>query len=131
MPQGDDVIVAIDWIGILSASLTPTIAVAALILGVLQYRLAKQRRKDDLFDKRYAFYNNLRRIWLSTGTGAGPDEKPWIDYEDLIPFAIEAEFLFGKDISDHVMALDQQEHNGHPDFPNEGFIQPFRKYLEL
>ena len=131
MPQEDNVIVAIDWIGILSASLTPTIAVAALILGILQYRLAKQRRNDDLFDRRYAFYDRLRTIWLSTGTGAPDGHDPSVDVLDLVPLAEEASFLFGQDIVDHVLSLEGPGHSGHPDFPNDDFIAPFRKYLSF
>lgn len=42
-----------DWIDILAALLTPTIALFALYLGFQNFRLARRRRQDELFDKRY------------------------------------------------------------------------------
>lgn len=107
------------------------IAVAALFLGIQNYRLARRRRNDDLFDRRYAFYQRIRSIWLRTGTGAGPEDDPFIDPLDLIPIAEEAEFLFGADIAKHILTLNTGGHSGYPDFPEEDFIAPFRKYLSL
>lgn len=44
-----------NWIQILSALLTPTIAVAGIAIGMLNYLHARRKRKDDLFDRRYEF----------------------------------------------------------------------------
>jgi hypothetical protein len=124
----------VDWqaaIRVLAAALTPTVAIVGLAVGILNHRLAKKRRDDDLFDRRYEFYKKIRGVWLSTGSGAPPGSDPTIDTLDLIPLAEEADFLFGDDIPQHIMDLDRKGHHGHPDFPNEEFIKPFRIYLRF
>jgi hypothetical protein len=120
-----------DWINILSALLTPTIAIAGIVLGILNYLHAQRKRKDDLFDRRYEFYKKVRDWWLTTGTGAPPDQNPFIDPEELIPIAEEARFLFGDDIAQHILSLDESGHSGSSFFPNSDFIEPFEKYLRL
>ena len=115
------------WVNITSALLAPTIAIVALFLGVLNYRLSARRRRDDLFDRRYRFYQQVRDAWLST---ADPSTRP-PDIEDWIPIAEEASFLFGSDIADHLVSLDGRKHSGSPFFPNDNFVEPFRKYLTL
>jgi len=121
----------VGWVQILAALLTPMVAIAGTVLAYLNYLHAKRKRKDDLFDRRYAFYMRVRDIWLSSGIGAGPDEDPDLDIEDLIPIAEEAGFLFGDDIAQHIISLDRQGHSGSPFFPNSDFTQPFEKYLKL
>jgi hypothetical protein len=87
------------WVSVLAALLTPAVAVAAALIAYFNYQMAKRKRSDDLFDRRYAFYKNFRGAWLSTGTGTHPDEDPGLDViEDLAPLADEASFLFGDDI---------------------------------
>jgi len=120
-----------ELVTIFAALLTPTIAIAGVILAILGYRLQQRRRQDDLFDRRYAFYQRVRSWWLQTGNGAPPGEDPSIDETDLIPIAEEAELLFGKDIADHIMGLDHAGHMGSPFFPSSDFTKPFARYLRL
>jgi len=117
------------WVNILVALLTPTVAVVALILGIFNYRLAARRRRDDLFDRRYKFYERVRSIWLSTGTGAADGQRPWLDIDDLLPLAEEADSLFGNDIAKHILSLADRQHSGHGVFMEHDFVAPFRKYL--
>jgi hypothetical protein len=70
-------------------------------------------------------------MWLKTGSGAAAGQRPWLDTEDLIPIAQEAGFLFGKDISDHILSLADKEHTGSPFFADGDFTEPFCKYLYL
>lgn len=123
------------WVGVLSALLTPMIGIVGLALGIYNYWLALRRRRDELFDRRYQFYQRVRSMWLKTGNGARPGQRDWLDMEELIPIADEAEFLFGQDISQHIVSLAEPpfsgRHSGHPDFPNDDFVDPFRKYLCL
>jgi hypothetical protein len=111
------------WINVPSIA----ISVAACYISYLAFNLAKKRREDDLFDRRYEFYKSVRDAWLST---ADPETGPRF-IEDWIPIAEEASFLFGSDIEDHLVSLDGRRHNGSPSFPNEDFVEPFRKYLTL
>ena len=94
-----------NWINVLSALLTPTIAIAGSVIAWLQYRTNSQKRKND----------NCRPH----------------DVEDLIPVAMEARMLFGKDIAQHIISLENKAHKGSPFFPDDDFIKPFMKYLQL
>jgi hypothetical protein len=120
-----------DWVSVLSL----VIAVAAFVLGICNFWLAIRRRRDDLFDRRYNFYRRVRSMWLATGNGAPEGQRPWLETEELIPIAEEAGFLFGSDISQHIVSLAEPPfadgHRGHPDWPDEDFVAPFRKYLSL
>lgn len=115
----------------MAAALTPIIALVGMGIGILSYLLARRKRMDDLFNRRYEFYKRVRDWWLSTGTGAPSDRNPDIDLEDLIPIAEEAGFLFGDDIAQHILSLDKAGHSGSPFFPNEDFSKPFGRYLRL
>ena len=115
----------IEYINYISACLAPTIAILGIFITICQYNLSLTKRKDDLFDRRYAFYQKIRDKWLSTF-----DDRE-MDCEELIPYAEEAEFIFGSDISKHILSLSDKNHNGSPFFPEEDFIKPFRKYLKI
>lgn len=116
-----------DLVEVLSAWLAPIIAIVGLMLGSLQYWLALKKRKDDLFDRRYAYYQKVRNMWVSTWD----KDQPVFDQEDVIMLAEEAGFIFGKDICEHILSLENKRHGGSPFFPDEDFVKPFRKYLEL
>lgn len=45
-----------DWIDVLSALLTPTIAIAAVAITTLQWNIDRNRLKHELFDRRYKQY---------------------------------------------------------------------------
>jgi len=111
----------------LQAWSTLALTIAGLLFAGLQCWLAFKRRKDDLFDRRYAFYLKIRAAWLSTQD----ESQASADIEDLIPLAEEAGFIFGPDISKHIMSLENARHDGSQFFPNDDFIKPFEKYLRL
>ncbi len=115
-----------NWIAISAALLTPTIAIAGTVIAFLQWKTNHLKRKNELFDRRYDFYQKLREWWLAT---AMPEFE--FDIQDLIPLAEEAGFLFGDDISKHILSLEGKSHSGSPFFPNDDFSSPFRKYLKL
>lgn len=121
-----------DWIDVLSALLVPTIAIVGTVIAFLQWRTAHQRRKDDLFDRRYAFYKKTEGIYLEMNN---PENMAHCKYEDFdfSPLASEACFLFGLKVARHVFDLPlhkapEQVTNGIVD---DWFVEPFRKYLEL
>lgn len=116
------------WIDLSAAVLTPVVAILGIVFTIRQYQLDCKKRKDELFDRRYAFYQKLREAWLSTHP-QGNEQDPTL--EDWIPFAEEAGFIFGKDIQEHILSLADRHHDGSTFFPNEDFAKPFRKYLEL
>jgi hypothetical protein len=115
------------WIQWFQGLLTPAIAIAGAWVAVASHRLARRKRKDDLFDRRYEFYKRVRDWWLST---AAP-EAPVVDVEDVFPLTEEAGFLFGKDIAQHILSLEGKRHPGSPFFPDDEFTKPFLKYLRF
>lgn len=118
------------WIDILTALLTPTLAVFGSLIAYLQWRTNELKRKNDYFDRRYNFYKKVELMWLDSAT----DEQLsalGFEKEDLIPVAEEADLLFGEDVANHIISLTGKHHNGSPFFPDSDFSAPFRKYLKL
>jgi hypothetical protein len=106
--------------------ITTIVAVLGIIFTVLQFILARKKRKDDLFNLRYDFYRQVSKIWLDTYDGRNPP----LDTVDLIPISEKAEFLFGREITNHILSLvDKNASNEF--FPDDDFSNPFRKYLKL
>lgn len=114
----------INWknlVEILSACLTPIVAIVGSIIAIVQCQLAFKKRKDDLFDRRYAFYKMIEKFWLLTCEPVTPTPE----VEAVISAAEEASFIFGKDISDHILSLAGKRHEGSPFIPNDDFVKPF------
>lgn len=114
-------------VNVLSAWLTPIIAIMGIVFVIFQWRTNEKRRQNELFDRRYQFYTRLKESYLSQHAS----ESPIGDFEDWIPYAEEASFLFGKDIESHILSFSDRGLTGSPSFPDEWFIKPFRKYLKL
>jgi hypothetical protein len=51
-----------DWIDVLQALLTPTVAAAAVVIGCAQWWTARNKYRLDLFDRRWAVYVATREI---------------------------------------------------------------------
>lgn len=115
------------WIDILSALLTPSIAVIAVYIAWQQWNTAEKKRKQDLFDKRYAFFKLMWKFY--EGHIIDPDKVPAVDEEHILDYCFEAEFLFGKDIVKHLMEMPKKQAEMHIDY--DWFGEPFRKYLTL
>ena len=121
-----------DWIDVSAALGTPAIALAAFGLGLFNYLLAKRRRKDELFDRRYEFYKEIESWWRSTGDGAEEGVTNWLDWDELEPWAQEAEILFGKDVAAHIRSYaGKGAFEGIPWVPDYKFSKPFLDYLKL
>lgn len=117
-----------DWVDYLSALLTPTIAIVAAVITYLQWRTNELKRKQELFDRRYAFYQRLRAIYLSI-----PHLEIPINDNDLSDLAEEAQFLFGLEVAKHIVEIERRkipEQVVHG-LVDDWFIEPFKKYLEL
>ncbi len=84
------------WIQILQALLTPTIGIAVVVVGFLQWRTAHQKVVLDLFERRLAIIDAARNAAKKIVF----DQEP--DYEDAVEIATDAairsRFLFGSDI---------------------------------
>jgi hypothetical protein len=118
-----------NWISVLQALLTPTIAMVGLVIGFLQWRTNHLKRKNELFDRRYEFYYRFREWWLNTGRKPDYAQRE-IDVDDLLPWGEEASFLFGNDIVRHICSFVGDCHDGMSYFPGDNFSLPFKKYLK-
>jgi hypothetical protein len=111
-----------ELITILSALLVPTLAIAGGIIAWLQWRTNERKRKQDLFDRRFALYlkavSYYEEIW-SEQAGTSPD----YDWKTLY---VEASFLFGPDIEAHLETMNRNEK-----FDIRWFALPFRRYMQL
>ncbi len=107
------------YINIFAAILSPIVAILGTVFLGLNWRTNEKKRKNELFDRRYDFYKNLRQIYLDQDLKHGS-----LDWSDWAPFAEEASFLFGDDIAKHIMSLETKHHGGFHFFPDENFIAP-------
>lgn len=84
-----------DWVDLVAAFATPSIATLAAYFAYIAYRLERMRREDALFDRRFEWWRWFEQFWLQTGEGAPPGADPSADKADLLPWINEAELLFG------------------------------------
>jgi hypothetical protein len=115
------------WIQILSAMLTPTIAIAGGVIAWLQWRTAERRRKQDLFEKRWEFFKRARKVYEQ-----GPRAPDGYVYhaEDFQYLAEEATFLFGPDIEALIWSFGG--HFGENQTKDMSwYVTPFKKYMVM
>ncbi|MEW6076711.1 MAG: hypothetical protein AB1724_02745 [Thermodesulfobacteriota bacterium] len=88
-----------DWVDVLTALITPTIAIVGITIAALQWKLSKNRYKHELFDKRWAQFVAIRDFMgkiRAHGVASQDDEHN---------FLIETRgcrFLFGNEIQNLV-----------------------------
>jgi hypothetical protein len=104
------------WIQILSGLLTPTIAIAGGIIAWFQWRTNEKKRKQDLFDGRFDFYNRAvslyEELWDDRRVGTTTSDEQDALYA-------EASFLFGADIVQHLRTMSRNDH-----FDRSWFAEP-------
>lgn len=110
----------------MNALLTPIIALGVGAVGFFQWRTAERKRRQDLFDRRFDFFKMLWSTYEDYVTGA----DKLVDEFDLMQFSHEAEFLFGADISKHMLAMLKRAREKSA-LEYEWFAKPFRKYLVI
>lgn len=86
------------YIDILSALLTPLIAIIAIYIAYQQHKTNKIRLQRDLFEKHFAFYKELMSFIVMAKLYPITDEQ----MSGVNSVFMEAEFLFPKSISAHV-----------------------------
>lgn len=92
----------VDFVKSISGLLAPVIALVTVSILVMQYRLSKQRWRLDLFDKRFAVYQQTKEYIRHINANAG------INSEDLEQFKAksrDSDFLFSKSIRDYLKLL--------------------------
>lgn len=87
---------------ILSALLTPVIAVVTTYIAIQQYRTNRLRIRLDLFEKRYAIYEGAKDfIFLVVRDGDLPNEA----FFKLSDETQDAFFLFGRNVDGYIDIL--------------------------
>ena len=91
-----------EFLDLLSALLTPVIAVVATLIAIFQYRTERQRWRLDMFDKRYPIYN-ATMIYLASivQRGTATDENR----NRFLKETRDGELLFGSEVSDYLRLL--------------------------
>jgi hypothetical protein len=115
-----------NWIFIVNALAIPVIALIAAAIGFLQWRTAELKRKQDLYDKRYLFFEKIWKLYCRVYHD--PNATPLFE-DDLVEYEHEASFLFGDDIARHLTEVPKHQDSSVHEY--EWFIRPFRKYLSL
>jgi hypothetical protein len=118
-----------DTIQIITSIATPCIALIAVIYAGMQAKTAKIKRRQDLFDLRYAFYRKVREMYVAVAQYDRPYDG--FDFYDL---AEEASFLFGDDVAKHIASMTDRkipEQVKYAGIVDDWFIKPFNKYLKL
>jgi len=94
------------WIQILSALLVPLIALVTTTIIILQYILAKQRWRLDLYDKRYTVYWTTIEYLTDIVTCK---QLTYERFKDLrtkfMRSSMDKEFLFGEDVQQYLHVL--------------------------
>lgn len=88
-----------DWIDILSALLTPLIAVTAIGIAVLQWKINRNRLKHELFDRRYQQYKAVSDFMGSILTNGKATEEAQRKYLSGI---VGIEFTYSQKISNYL-----------------------------
>ena len=91
-----------DIIKSLSGFLTPLIAVTTVSILVLQYKLAKQRWKLDLFDKRFDVYWHATNLISYVNTSASVNSER---IQEFLTKSRDCNFLFSDDLQEYLDEL--------------------------
>ena len=83
------------WVTILSALLTPMIAISTSLIAYRQWRTAKNKLKLDLFDRRLAIYNAVCDALASDQPLSADEERKFL------VSTRDAKWLFSRDIQEY------------------------------
>jgi hypothetical protein len=81
---------------------TPAIAALAIVIGVMQWRTAHQRAVLDLFEKRFALYQELRTV---VGQVIAQGHVGMDTTIDFLRAADKAQFLFGPEVTAYLNSV--------------------------
>jgi hypothetical protein len=116
------------WVQIVNALAIPLVALAAALIGLLQWRTAERKRRQDLFDKRYDNFKRAQQFYEECMLSDRGDSHGSFEMRD---FATEAEFLFGPDVGAHMRDVVKNVCSGTHQYDFVWFTSPFKKYLQL
>jgi hypothetical protein len=90
------------WTAYLSALLTPTVAVLGATIAYRQWRLAQNKLKLDLFDRRFKVYEGARDLLASIMTSGKAEDDEVFKY---LLATREAKWLLSNEVAEY---LDKQ-----------------------
>jgi len=111
-----------DWVQVLGALLTPMIAIGVAVIGFFQWHTNENKRKQELFDRRFDFYKRALSAYEEFHSERIGTTEAW----EFEYFYIEAGFIFGDDIVEHLRNVSQN-----PKRDLAWFARPFEKYMRL
>lgn len=88
-----------DWTDLLSALLTPVLALVAIFIAVLQWKINRNRLKHELFDRRYEQYKAVTSFLNSILRNG---EATTDAQQDFLSGTVGMEFTFSKEITDYL-----------------------------
>lgn len=103
MPVNYSIQIAIE---VFTALLTPTVTILGIYIAVQQYRLAKEKHRIEIYDRRMKIYATAIELIRNAKRNFTIDEDIYYKFEEGIA---EAEFLFGKEV---VALLDDMSNVG-------------------
>jgi hypothetical protein len=106
-----------DWVDILTALITPTVAIAGVAIAILQWKLSKIRYKHELFDKRWQQFSAIRDFMGKARTRGKVTQND--DYEFIVSTR-GCEFLFDNDVKLFVEEV----------FKKSGYLNSLNEELE-
>ncbi|WP_298919782.1 hypothetical protein [uncultured Roseobacter sp.] len=96
---------SMQWVDVLSALLTPFIAILGSLIAYRQWRLAKLNLKEKLFERRYRIVDAAKEYTIQSRFG--PEEDARIAHDGLIRVMGEAKYLFSEEV--HITLLELQD----------------------
>lgn len=94
-----------DWIEILSALLTPVIAIAGIVIGVFQWKLNKAKFRLEQFDRSFSMFEEIRTYLVSIISVGYPTKDAQTSF---LGGTSGSRFMFGKSISKLVSEIWEQ-----------------------
>ena len=88
-----------NWVDVLSALLTPTIAIAGIAIGCLQWRINQKRLQNELFNRRIDIYEKITSYIANILTRGSVENGADTQF---LRNTKQAVFVFGKDIEEFV-----------------------------
>ena len=88
-----------DWIKVLTALLTPMVAIAGIAIGVFQWKINQKRLQHELFERRIKLYTVIT-THIANGISSGIFTNE--EETQFLRDTKHARFIFGKDIADFV-----------------------------
>jgi len=89
----------IHWTQYISAFMTPIIAITALYIAFMQWKLASNKFKLDLFDKRYIVYKACMRIIAQLMTNGNTSQ---LEQSEFLRDTSDAKWLLSREIDSFI-----------------------------